>query len=126
MLFWVWMDGVSWDFLESVGDEVLGIVEDSFDVFVSLAFSFPFPLSTLKVRLSIAVKAGAEGAVKILAVGFRPLLFEPGMRGLWDEGGRVPITPIGGGLDCPAKVSDGKNSSSSLAIPLANAVVEPC
>jgi len=65
---------------------------------VSADFSLDFPLSVFEERLNMALNVGAAG-------------LSLGVMGLWDEGGRVPITPTGGGLDWASKVSGGKNSS---------------
>lgn len=88
-------------------------IDSSEEVDVSTAFSLTFPLSAFDVRLNMALKVGAAG-------------LSLGVMGLWEEAGRVPMTPTGGGLDCPNVVSGGKNSSSSLATPVVKAVVDPC
>ena len=108
------MDGESRDFLESDEIERFEDSEGSVeDVNLSTVFSLPFTFSAFEVRLNLKLNVGAAG-----------LSF--GVTGLWDEVGRVPITPTGGGLDCPAKVCGGKSSSSSLARPVRRAVVELC
>jgi hypothetical protein len=85
---------VSRDFLDSAGEEILvlcgsslanvefsrGLVSFPFALSFSLSFSF----SDLELRLKLIpnpLKAGAAG-----------LSF--GVMGLWDETGRVPMTPI--------------------------------
>lgn len=52
--------------------------------------------------------------------------FSLGVTGLvWLEDGRVPITPTGGGEDWWVMLPGGRNSSSSEAMPVANAEEEP-
>jgi hypothetical protein len=76
---------------------------------LSLGLAFPLTFSDLSVfdeRLNIALKVGALG-------------FNFGVADL-EDCGRVPITPTGGGDDW------GRNSSSSVAMPVDKAEVEPC
>ena len=83
------MEGVSRDGLGSAGDELSAFwITSSIDAVVSTAFSLPLPLSLpdLDPRKLKPLKAGAAG-----------LSF--GVIGLWEEEGRVPMTPTpGGGL----------------------------
>lgn len=103
----VCIERVSRDLRDSVG-ELSSITGDSFvESALDLAFPFDFSgLSDLDERLNIALKVGAAG-------------FSLGVAD-FDDCGRVPITPTGGGDDC------GRNSSSSVAIPVLSADVEPC
>ena len=76
---------------------------------LSLDLLFPFALSNFSLfddLLNIALKVGALG-------------FNFGVVDL-DDCGRVPMTPTGGGDD------SGRNSSSSVAILVDKAEVEPC
>ena len=84
--------------------------------YTGFRFSFVLLLSfSLSLLLKVLIKLNP------LKAGAAGLSF--GVIGLCEEVGLVPITPtLGGGLAWPAV----KNSSSSLAIPVDKAVVDPC
>lgn len=87
VLFWVCIEGVSRDLRDSAEEGGLGAEWSSAEVGVSVAFSFDLAFSALEAReRKPRLNVGAAGLSR-------------GVIGLWDEGGRVPITPTGGGLD---------------------------